>query len=539
MAAQKLLNTAGEVPLSPTATPVSVEAAPPYSASNSAATSSEAPSQQDEHPAPLVDADSCKIDEATEKLKQSLSSFTLDSGSNSSVNSNEKILEQLSPSGDTTGFTTPLLTNRRLSIGTNAVIPTLLNAQLNNLDIFNVEHERPPRPGHEDSNLDPSRLCLEHKLASISTALMTKKQLGKVIGGIRDLEQLLNRVNIRSKITHVMVITKLYDPEPVVWTSKVCKFLLQYSKDIKVYIQEELREIPAFGYGTFKKLDSDCSSRMRFWHGDRCSYRPEMFDLVLTFGGDGTVLYASWLFQNVIPPVLPFSLGSLGFLTEFNVKEHKEVLINIMENGYQCSIRMRFECTVMKSNHNDDIKADLREEVRKLGTDSKTHTISDTFTVFNEVVVDRGPNSMMTSLEVFGDREALTTAEADGLIISTPSGSTAYSLSAGGSLVHPEIPGILISPICPHTLSFRPLVIPESIILRLGVPYDARSTAWCAFDGKNRVELCKGDFMTITASRFPLACIRKPGATRNAWFERLSTTLNWNERKHQKPFNKP
>jgi NAD+ kinase len=83
----------------------------------------------------------------------------------------------------------------------------------------------------------------------------------------------------------------------------------------------------------------------------------------------------------------------------------------------------------------------------------------------------------------------MTTVQADGLTISTPTGSTAYSLSAGGSLAHPEIPAILITPICPHTLSFRPMLLPDSMELRICVPYNSRSTAWASFDGRGRVEL--------------------------------------------------
>jgi len=88
-----------------------------------------------------------------------------------------------------------------------------------------------------------------------------------------------------------------------------------------------------------------------------------------------------------------------------------------------------------------------------------------------------------------GDEHHLTTVQADGLTISTPTGSTAYSLSAGGSLVHPQIPAILITPICPHTLSFRPMLLPDSMELRICVPYNSRSTAWASFDGRGRVEL--------------------------------------------------
>ena len=87
-----------------------------------------------------------------------------------------------------------------------------------------------------------------------------------------------------------------------------------------------------------------------------------------------------------------------------------------------------------------------------------------------------------------GDENHLTTAQADGLCVATPTGSTAYSLSAGGSLVHPQIPAILISPICPHTLSFRPILLPDSMELRICVPYNSRSTAWASFAGSGRAK---------------------------------------------------
>lgn len=462
-------------------------------------------------------------------------------GSNLSLNLDGRVVEPITPGSSTSLSSTPLPMNaqRKFSIGNNAVIPTLLNAQLNHVDLFDLEESQPLELKTNNKNqLDISKLCLEHKLSSISSALMTNSQLGKVIGGIRDLEQTLNRVNIRSKMNHILIVTKLQDPEPVKWASTVSKFLLGYNDEIKVYIEDKIENSAVYDIESVKSVSSSAASRIRIWQADKCFYRPEIFDLVLTFGGDGTVLYASWLFQSTIPPVLPFCLGSLGFLTNFSVADYEETLTRIIQKGYQCSIRMRFECTVMRSKHPDDPTYDLVEEVGQLGkTADATHDIEETYTVFNEVVVDRGPNSTMTSLEMFSDRAALTTAEADGLIISTPSGSTAYSLSAGGSLVHPEIPGILISPICPHTLSFRPLVIPDSIVLRLGVPYDARSTAWCSFDGRQRVELFKGDIITITASRYPLPCIKKHGI-RDDWFERLGSQLHWNERKHQKPFNK-
>ena len=92
----------------------------------------------------------------------------------------------------------------------------------------------------------------------------------------------------------------------------------------------------------------------------------------------------------------------------------------------------------------------------------------------------------MSSIEVFGDDEHFTTVQADGVCVATPTGSTAYNLAAGGSLCHPENPVILLTAICAHTLSFRPIILPDTIVLRIGVPYDARTSSWASFDGRER-----------------------------------------------------
>lgn len=112
-----------------------------------------------------------------------------------------------------------------------------------------------------------------------------------------------------------------------------------------------------------------------------------------------------------------------------------------------------------------------------------------TYHVLNEIIVDRGPSSNMSMLELFGDERHLTTVQADGLCIATATGSTAYSLSAGGTLTHPDMQCTLVTPICPHTLSFRPMLLPSSISIRIVVPFGSRHSAYCRFDGRNRIEL--------------------------------------------------
>lgn len=205
------------------------------------------------------------------------------------------------------------------------------------------------------------------------------------------------------------------------------------------------------------------------------------------------MLYASSLFQRVVPPVLSFALGSLGFLTKFDYDSFPQTLTRAFNDGITVSLRLRFEGTIMRSNrrqgHTDEDhkKRDLVEElIGEEADDNHTHRPVKTYNILNDIVIDRGPNATMSSIEIFGDDEFFTTVQADGVCIATPTGSTAYNLAAGGSLCHPDNPVILLTAICAHTLSFRPIILPDTIVLRIGVPYDARTSSWVSFDGRER-----------------------------------------------------
>ena len=261
----------------------------------------------------------------------------------------------------------------------------------------------------------------------------------------------------------------------------------------------------------------------------------------LQLGGDGTVLYASWLFQRIVPPVIAFSLGSLGFLTKFDYEGYPETLSRAFAEGITVSLRLRFEATIMRSQHrkasNGTATRDLVEElIGEESEDHHTHRPDGTHNILNEVVVDRGPNPTMSTIELFGDDEHFTTIQADGICVSTPTGSTAYNLAAGGSLCHPDNPVILVTAICAHTLSFRPIVLPDTIVLRAGVPYDARTSSWASFDGRERVELKPGDYVTVSASRFPFPSVLPVERRGKDWIDSISRTLNWNSRQRQKAF---
>jgi NAD+ kinase len=147
----------------------------------------------------------------------------------------------------------------------------------------------------------------------------------------------------------------------------------------------------------------------------------------------------------------------------------------------------------------------------------------------NEVVIDRGNCPYLTELDCFLNGKYFTRARADGLIISTATGSTAYSLSAGGSLLHPEVPAILFTPVCAHSLSFRPMIFPDGFRLHIQVYKHARGTACVTCDGKNRIELAKGDYVEIECSMHPLPSICLDSETEE-WFKAVRSGLQWNTR---------
>ncbi len=123
-----------------------------------------------------------------------------------------------------------------------------------------------------------------------------------------------------------------------------------------------------------------------------------------------------------------------------------------------------------------------------------------------------------------------------GLIISTPTGSTAYAMAAGASMCHPSAPSIIIAPICPHSLSFRPIVVPATVELKITLAADSRHTAWFCVDGRANTELKHDKYLTITTSEYSLPSICRNDQI-NDWFEGLATCLHWNERQKQLPLN--
>ncbi|KAI0977387.1 ATP-NAD kinase-like domain-containing protein [Xylaria arbuscula] len=404
---------------------------------------------------------------------------------------------------------------------------------------------------------------LEHE--GMHSRLLTKKQLTEMAWGVRELSRRLGSARLKFKVAHIFLLTKVYDDDLIPKTRELAKWLLSRDRSVRytIYIEGLLKDNKRFDvaglveelrseYIAAGELDKDTATetinrRIRVWTEDMCRKRPHTFDFIITLGGDGTVLYASWLFQRIVPPVLSFALGSLGFLTKFDFNEYEQSLHTAFTAGVTVSLRLRFEGTVMRSqerknlldsNKNGDSTPPRRDLVEELigeeKEDDHTHKPDGTYEILNEIVVDRGPNPTLANIEIFGDDEHFTSVLADGICVSTPTGSTAYNLAAGGSLCHPENPVMLLAAICAHTLSFRPIILPDTIVLRLGVPYDARTSSWASFDGRKRVELQPGDYVTISASRFPFASVQPQGRRSEDWVNSISGKLGWNTRQKQK-----
>ena len=257
-------------------------------------------------------------------------------------------------------------------------------------------------------------------------------------------------------------------------------------------------------------------------------------DFVVTLGGDGTVLWASSLFPDGVPPVLSFAMGTLGFLTCFPFSSHERLLQKMVQGNQFLSLRKRLQCKLYsheEEKRRSATSGSTKNGGTKGGERSAEEELEGTYVALNEVSVNRGPSSNLVDIDLFCDGIPVTKVQADGVLVSTPTGSTAYSLSAGGSLVHPAVSAMQLTPICPHSLSFRPLLFPDSSTLRLQIPRrnggGDGGSCMISFDGKHKFEMGPGDCVTIQMSPHPLASVVSKTDTED-WFQSLNGGLHWN-----------
>ena len=226
----------------------------------------------------------------------------------------------------------------------------------------------------------------------------------------------------------------------------------------------------------------------------------EDMDLLIILGGDGTLLHVADQASRLHVPVVGVNLGDLGFLTEVAVSERYAVLEGILAGQVVVEERLMLKARI----HRNGEAADWRYAL-------------------NDVVVSKGSADRLVRLSTWADQKYITTYRADGLIFSTPTGSTAYNLSAGGPIVSPALQAILVTPICPFMLESRPVLLPAAVCLTTRLAEQANEVM-VIVDGQPAWEMSAGDTLEVVASDMPLRLICSP---QKDYFEILRNKLNW------------
>ncbi len=258
------------------------------------------------------------------------------------------------------------------------------------------------------------------------------------------------------------------------------------------------------GDETFKKLScwlSDRKKKVVIVDPFKNKALPQI-DMLIVLGGDGTLLSVVRFVAGHEIPILAVNMGSLGFLTEVTLSEIYTSLEHVFKKEYLEDPRMMLECVIERG----------RKVIRKP-------------TVLNDIVVNKGPFARLIKMEVSVEGQFVTSLRGDGLIIATSTGSTGYTLSAGGPIVHPSVDAIVLTPIAPHTLTNRPIVIPSNVEVRV-LSKNNEASPVVTFDGVGVFPLLPADQVCIKASPGRLKLIRSPH--RN-YYQVLREKLKWGQ----------
>lgn len=237
-----------------------------------------------------------------------------------------------------------------------------------------------------------------------------------------------------------------------------------------------------------------------------CTYQaleiPPSVDLVVVLGGDGTFLSVARFLEKRTTPIIGVNLGGLGFLTEITRESCYRELGMILNGRYEIEERMRL---------NVSIKRNGREIFRQ--------------SVLNDAVINKAALARIVELKTFIDNRFLTNYRADGLIAATPTGSTAYNLSAGGPIVYPTAEAMILTPICSFTLTNRPIILPSNVVIQVELE-EPMKDATLTCDGQVGCELASSDRIIISAASNPLRLLKTPSVD---YFEILRAKLKWGQ----------
>jgi NAD+ kinase len=239
---------------------------------------------------------------------------------------------------------------------------------------------------------------------------------------------------------------------------------------------------------------------------------PRELDMFIVLGGDGTLLSVARALGSRQVPILGVNLGSLGFLTDVALKNLYSTLESILKGEVEIDSRMMLEVDLVRKGEN-----------------------AASETVLNDVVITKGAIARIIEVGVEVDQQFVAIIRADGLIVSTPTGSTAYSLAAGGPILHPKLDAMILTPICPHTLTYRPVVISDRVEIELtlrGTPGEVYVT----FDGQRSELLQPGDVVRVRKSRYSVKLVSLPEKN---YFQVLRHKLRWAERPRSRRHTSP
>jgi len=231
------------------------------------------------------------------------------------------------------------------------------------------------------------------------------------------------------------------------------------------------------------------------------SYIPREVEFVVVLGGDGTLLGAARRVARYGVPILGVNLGGLGFLTEIPLKKLYSAVQLMLDGRLEVETRLMLEAMVLRGG---------AETCR--------------FLVLNDVVINKGALARIIDLDVFINDQFLTTFRADGLIVSTPTGSTAYNLSAGGPILYPTMASFILTPICPFTLTNRPILLPDSHVVSITLSKRGEERVSLTFDGQVGADLFQGDRVMVQKAKEKIKLIKSPD---QGYFEILREKLMW------------
>ena len=238
-------------------------------------------------------------------------------------------------------------------------------------------------------------------------------------------------------------------------------------------------------------------------HGIAREQVPDGCDLIIVLGGDGTLLSAARAIGRREIPLFPVNLGGLGFLTAISVEELFPELEKTLSGELRVARRRLISAEVVRD-----------------------HETVAHYDALNDAVLGKTSLARIIDLEVYVDKQFVSAYKADGLIVATPTGSTAYSLAAGGPIIYPTVPAICLTPICPHMLTNRPLIVAETSVIEI-LSNGTEEGTYLTIDGQVGTPLNKGDRVVCRSSDFSLLLIRPP---RMQYFDVLRQKLKWGER---------